>query len=307
MPSLKSRFIYFVFKHGHLLRLQLKRKAWDFNTSIPRFRQQCEKGVARFGRMPEGIKVSPVMVDGLRAEWILPSGAAKDRVIFFIHGGGYISGSCTDHRVHVAKLVKGSEVAALQFEYRLAPEHPFPAAIEDSVKAYRWLLGQDVSPARIVFAGDSAGGGLCLATMIALRDQGIPLPAAAVALSPWTDLKCTGASYKTNAGSCLSPEGMWTVCSKHYAGDNDPGLPYISPLYGDLHGLPALLIYAGGDEILLDDSVLFAEKARAAGVDVTLRVGEGMMHCYPLAAPLFPEATQAMDQICAYIKTHIGR
>lgn len=305
MPSLKSRFLYLLLKHRHLMSFQLKRETWDFNTSVPLFRQQCEKGAARFGRLPEGIEVSPVTVDGLRAEWILPARAVKDRVIFYIHGGGYVSGSCSDHRVHVAKFVKGSGVAALQFEYRLAPEHPFPAAIEDSVKAYRWLLDQEVSPARIVFAGDSAGGGLCLATMLALKDQGIPLPAAAVALSPWTDLKCTGASYKTNAGSCLSPDGMWTVCSKHYTGNSDPRLPYISPLYGDLNGLPPLLIYAGDDEILLDDSVRFSEKARAAGVDVTLKVGEGMMHCYPVMSPLFPEATQAMDHICSFIKKSI--
>jgi acetyl esterase/lipase len=157
----------------------------------------------------------------------------------------------------------------------------------------------------IVFAGDSAGGGLCLATLLALRDKGIPLPAAAVALSPWTDLRCTGASYRRNAGKCLSPNGTWTAFSSHYVGDHDPALPWISPLYGDLRGLPPLLIYAGGDEILLDDSVRFAEKAQDAGVDVALRVGKGLFHCYPVCAPLFPEATRAMNEICGFIKHHL--
>jgi epsilon-lactone hydrolase len=307
MPSIQSRLFYYLLRYGHLLRFQLKRKAWDFNTSIPDFRRVCEEGASKFGKIPEGIEVTPFNIGSLPAEWILPSQAAKDKVIFYLHGGGYVSGSCSDHRMFVAKFVKGSDVGALLFDYRLAPEHPFPAALDDSVAAYRWLLGQGVSPAHIVFAGDSAGGGLCLATLLGLRDQGIPLPAAAVALSPWTDLKYTGESYRTKAKVCLSPEGMWAVCSKYYSGDNDPGLPLISPLYGDLHGLPPLLIYAGDDEILRDDSTRFAEKAKAAGVNVTLRVGAGMIHCYPVMAPLFPEATQAMEEICGFIKRHLGK
>ena len=296
-----------MFKHRHLFSFRLKREIidWNTNASILRFRQECEKGASRFGKIPAGVEVSAVTIDGLSAEWILPSHATKDKVIFFVHGGGYVSGSCSDHRMHVAKFVKGSNIGALLFEYRLAPEHPFPAALDDSVAAYRWLLAQGVSSSNIVFTGDSAGGGLCMATVLALRDQDILLPAAAVAISPWTDLKCTGASYRSNARKCLSPEGTWTAFSKHYVGDHDPGLPWISPLYGDLHALPPILIYVGGDEILRDDSVRFAEKAKDAGVDVTLKVGEGLFHCFPVCAPLFPEATQAMDEICAFIKMHL--
>ena len=307
MPSFRSRLLLFTMKNSHLLRFRLTKETVDWNAreSILHFRDQCEEGAKRFGKIPEGMEVVPVLADGLRAEWIVPSGAGKDDVLFFVHGGGYVSGSCSDHRVHAAKFVKGANVAALLYEYRLAPEHTFPAALDDSVTAYRWLLSQGVAPSRIVFAGDSAGGGLCLATLLALKDKGIPLPAAAVALSPWTDLKCTGASYGTNARKCLSPEGTWTAFSKHYAGAHDPGLPLMSPLYGDLHGLPPLLIYAGGDEILLDDAVRFAQKANEAGVDVTLRVGEGLFHCYPVCAPLFPEATRAMSEICAFIKAHL--
>lgn len=307
MPSLRSRLLLFIMKHQHLFRFRLKRESIDWNDreSIIRFREQCEKGATRFGKIPPGIDISPVKINGLSAEWILPANAKKEKVIFFVHGGGYVSGSCSDHRIHVTKFVKGSNVGALLYEYRLAPEHPYPAALDDSITAYQWLLAQGISSSNIVFTGDSAGGGLCLALLLALRDKNIPLPAAAVALSPWTDLKCTGESYQTNAKKCLSPEGTWTAFSKHYVGDSDPGLPYISPLYGDLHGLPPLLIHVGSDEILLDDSIRFAEKAEQAGVDVTLKVGEGMFHCFPVCAPLFPEATQAMDEICDFIKMHL--
>lgn len=304
MISLRGRLFRFMLKHH-----RLKKRIIDWNSvdAIIRFRQECEEGVRRFGKLPPGIEILPVAVGDLPAEWVLPSPSAKDKVIFYIHGGGYVSGSCSDHRVHVAKFVKESSTAALLFEYRLAPEHPYPAAIDDSVAAYRWLLAQGTSHSNIVFVGDSAGGGLCLATLLALRDQDVPLPAAVVALSPWTDLKCTGETYRTNAKTCLSPNGTWAAFSKHYAGENDPSLPLISPLYGDLHGLPPMLIYAGGEEILLDDSKRFAEKAKAAGVDVTLKVGEGMFHCYPVCASLFPEATQAMNEISTFIKTHTGR
>jgi monoterpene epsilon-lactone hydrolase len=293
MPSLRSRLVLFLLKHRHWFRLQLKREIIDWNTSIPQLRQDVEKSAGMFGKLPAGIDVSPVNTDDLSAEWILPAGSTKDRAMM---------GSVRAHRSVVAKFVQGSGVAALLFEYRLAPEHSFPAALDDSLAAYRWLLAQGVSPSHIVFVGDSAGGGLCLATLLAIRDQGIPLPAGAVALSPWTDLTCSGESYQRT--DPLAPDGSWTVYSKYYAGDNDPSLPWISPLHGDLHGLPPLHISVGEDETMLDDSTRFAEKARAAGVDITLKVGEGMVHCYPVLSPLFPEATQAMDEICAFIKTH---
>ena len=197
-------------------------------------------------------------------------------MILYFHGGGYVSGTCNSHRAITAKFVKGSRIGALLFEYRLAPEHPYPAALEDSLQAYHWLIKQNVAPDQIAFVGDSAGGGLCLAALLALRDQGAPLPAAAVAYSPVTDLTCSGESYRTKAKACLSPAGMAAALAKHYAGSTDCTLPYISPLYGELQELPPLLIYAGEDETLRDDSVYFAAKAKAAGVDVTLRIGEGM-------------------------------
>lgn len=307
MVSLRGRLFTFVLRNRHLFRFRLRPEAvdWNVHESILRFRKQCEDGARRFGKIPEGMEVIPAEVAGLPAEWILPVNGNKDKVIFFVHGGGYVSGSCADHRIHVAKFVQGTGIGALLFEYRLAPEHPYPAAVDDSIKAYRWLLDQGIASSRIALVGDSAGGGLGLALLVALRDGKIPLPAAAVALSPWTDLKCTGESYRGNAGKCLSPHGTWTAFSRHYAGAHDPGLPYISPLYADLRGLPPMLISVGGDEILLDDSVHFVEKAREAGVDASLRIGRGLFHCYPVCAPFFPEATQAMNEICSFIKIHV--
>jgi acetyl esterase/lipase len=301
MQSLRSKLLIFVLRNRHLFRPKRKRD-WSTIEEVIRFRQECEDGAKRFGRIPPEIQVVPCKADGLPAEWILPPSGKKNKVIFFVHGGGYVSGSCSDHRIHVAKFVKGTGIGALLYEYRLAPEHPYPAALDDSIKAYRWLLAQGVSSEDIVFAGDSAGGGLCLALLLTLKDRGISLPAAVVALSPWTDLSCSGQSLIFNAKKCLAPEGTATAFSKHYAGDNDPRLPWISPLYGDLRGLPPLLLYAGGDETLLTDSTRFAEKARIAGVDITLHVEKGMFHCYPVCAGLFPEATRAMKEICLFLK-----
>lgn len=309
MPSLRGRLLLFILRNRHWLSFRLRPESidWSQPAAIRRFRQQCEEGAKRFGKIPAGITVSPATLGGLSAEWVAAPQAPPDKAMLWMHGGGYVSGSCSDHRIHVAKVVQGSGIRALLFDYRLAPEHPFPAAVEDSLAAYRGLLGQGFAPARVVFAGDSAGGGLCLAALLALKDQGLPLPAAAVAISPWTDLKCAGASYQVNAAKCLSPAGTWTAFSRHYAGGQDAGHPWISPLYGDLRGLPPLLIHAGGAEILRDDAVHFAEKARAAGVSVTLRVGEGLFHCYPVCAPLFPEATLAMAEIGAFVKRILYR
>ncbi|NMB90080.1 MAG: alpha/beta hydrolase [Chloroflexi bacterium] len=310
MPSIQSRLIHFSLRNRHLFKFRLHRETWDWNTSIPAFRQECEQGALKV-KLPTGVQVIrvaiPGLAPGLTAEWIRPAeGAPAEACIFYIHGGGYVSGTCSDHRGFVAKWVQASGRAALHYDYRLAPEHPFPAALEDTLTAYRWLLAQGMPPERVVMAGESAGGGLCLATLLALRDQGLPLPAAAVALSPWTDLQLTGESQHTRTRVAIDPPGMSRVCCAYYTGAQDPCLPWISPLYGDLRGLPPLLLYVGDYELMRDDTTRFAAKAAAAGVDVTLQVGEGMVHCYPLFAPLFPEATQAMQDIGRFIQAHTG-
>jgi monoterpene epsilon-lactone hydrolase len=314
MPSFKSRLIIFSIQHKHLFKGRLKREVITRETSTIQLRQQFEEGAKRFGSIPPGIAVSPVSIpdlpDGYQAEWIHPvtssnSPSTIDQAIFYTHGGGYVTGNCVDHRMHVAKFVQATGVGALLYDYRLAPEHPFPAAMQDTLTAYRWLLSQNVLPENIIIVGESAGGGLCLASLLAIRDEGLPLPAAGAALSPWTDLKCTGNSYRTNARRDISTLGSWEVWGSYYVGSNDPCHPWISPLYGDLHGLPPILIEVGDHEILLDDARRFAEKAMAANVDITLHVWEGMVHCFPLLAPMFPEATQAWEETIAYIKTHL--
>ena len=304
MTSFRGRLFKLLLQNRHLLQFQLREEIIDWNKieAILAFRQQVEQGTGKFGKLPKDITVSSVNINGLYAEWIMPVDATRDKVILYFHGGGYVSGTCYSHRSIVAKFVKGTGIKGLLFEYRLAPENPYPSALEDAMTAYNWLLDQGISNSKIVFVGDSAGGGLALATLLAFRDGGLPLPSAAVVYSPVTDFKCTGKSHWTKEKVCLSPKGMTQALAKHYAGDNDPGLPYISPLYGDLQGLPSLLIYAGEDEVLCDDAVRFANKAKDAGVNVILKIGEGMFHCYPAMAPLFPEATQAFEEICSYIR-----
>ena len=307
MPSIQSQILYFAMKNRHLLRFKLKPEVWDFNTSIPAFRQICEEGNAKMAsKMPPGVTVTPTQIGNMYAEWLIPSGADKTKVILYTVGGGYVSGTCSDHRQFVSNVADRSGITILTFNHRLAPEDPYPGALEDSLAAYQWLLDQGFKPENILIMGESAGGGLCLATLLALRDKGMPLPVAGAALSPWTDLKLTGESYRTKADVCISPSGMSAVCSKYYYGDHDPEDPWISPLYGDLGGLPPLYINVGSYETMLDDSTRFAEKAKAAGVEVTLTVGEKMIHCYPLMAPMFPEATQELDAICAFIREHLN-
>lgn len=307
MTSLKARALTFMMQNRHLLRGKLQRETWDENTSVPAYRAMCAQTNGQMAQMAAGVSVTPVDIAGMYAEWLTPANAAPQRAILYTVGGGYISGCCADHRAFVSKIAAGSGVPVLVFDHRLAPEHPFPAALDDAVLAYRWLLEQGLPPENIMIVGESAGGGLCLATLLALRDGGDPLPSAAVAISPWTDLKLTGESRRTRQKVCLSPPGMAEVCSRYYAGDHDPGDPLISPLYGDLHGLPPLMIVAGDWDTLIDDATRFAAKARLAGVDVRLIVGERMVHCYPLLAPLFPEATAALQEICAFIQAHLGR
>lgn len=306
MASIQSQLFYAIARNRHLWSGQLKRPQWDMNPDlVSEFRQSYEVSAARFGKLPRGVSIEPLTLKGMKAEWIRPVECPSNAAICYVHGGGYISGSCSGHRHLVAKVVVASGLPALQFEYRLAPEHPFPAAFEDSVAAYQGMLDQGIRPDQIVLAGESAGAGLILATLLGIRDQGLPLPAAAVASSPWTDLKLTGTSYEINRYKCLSPLDMSLVCSRYYCGTHDPTTPAISPLYGNLHGLPTLLIMAGNDETLRDDAVSFAKKALDAGVDVTLRVPQGMGHCYPFMAPFFPEATAAMREIGLFIKNSI--
>jgi acetyl esterase/lipase len=306
MQSIKSRIILGLLLHSHLFRFQLKRRPFDPSVEgIREFRKKTEKAGTLFGKIPADVEIIPLLIADRYAEWVKVKTATTGSAILYFHGGMYMFGSPQAHRQHVLKFVKGCNINALVFDYRLAPEHPFPAALEDALSAYNYLIGAGYHTKKIVFAGDSAGGGLCLATLLAIKKLGKELPVTATVLSPWTDLMMMGKSYQSNKRKCFSPEGCAENASTFYAGGNDKKDPGISPIYGDLNGLPPLHISAGENEILLDDSLQFAKLAKAAGVDVTLLVGKGMCHCYPAFGNLFKESRTAMNEICQHIQKAI--
>jgi acetyl esterase/lipase len=207
--------------------------------------------------------------------------------------------------MHVAKFALGSGLKSLVFNYRLAPEHPFPAAPEDCVAAYQWLLRQGYEAKDIVVGGESAGGTLTLSLLLALKEKKINMPAAAFAISPVTDLRCEADSFRTNAKKDIAPQGSWDVWTDYYIGTQDPTQPLLSPLMGDYEGLPPLYICVGTHEIHFDDCVNVAQKAKEAGVAVTLRIWPRMIHAFPILSPLFPEAKQALAEICAFSRQHV--
>src|SRR5215831_14436147 len=255
--------------------------------------------------VPADVKCTPVDAGGVPAEWIVAPGAAADRFLLYLHGGGYVLGSINTHRELVSRLSRAAGVRALAPDYRLAPENPFPAAVNDATAAYRWLLSQGAKPERTVIAGDSAGGGLALAALVAIRDAKLPLPGAGVCLSPWTDMEGVGASMTSKAKEdpVVQKEGLLNM-AKLYLGGADPKSPLAAPLHADLRGLPPLLIQVGSAETLLDDSTRVAERAKAAGVKVDLEVWSEMIHVWHLFAPILPEGQEAIAKIGKFIREH---
>jgi acetyl esterase/lipase len=278
----------------------------DSQGTIEGFRRSLERltdnfsfeGAASFERVNAG---------GVPAEWVSAEGSAADRAVLYLHGGGYIIGSVRTHRVLMAGLSQASGARVLGLEYRLAPEHPFPAPVEDAVAAYRWLLAEGYDAANIAVAGDSAGGGLTVSVMVQLRYLGLPMPGAAVCFSPWVDLEGVGESMDTNAeiDPMVQQEGL-AFMAQLYLDGCDPRAPLAAPLYADLRGLPPALIQVGSAETLLDDSTRLAENARAAGGDVELDVWEDMIHVWQLFAPMLPEGWEALAQAGEFIERHTG-
>lgn len=256
--------------------------------------------------------VRRVMVDGVPCEWLLAKGADPDRRLLYIHGGGWTAGGLDSHRPLSARISAATGCAVLAVDYRLAPENPFPAGLDDCIATYGWLRANGPSgagPARSVFvAGDSAGGNLTLAVLLALKQRRLPLPNAAVPISAATDFLATGESFRTRADRDpiidAGPEGIRMLGAIYLQGRAKPEDPLASPLYGDLSGLPPLLIQVGDAEVLLDDSTRLAEKAKQAGVDATLEVWPEMPHVWHAFAPFLPEATRAIDQIGAFVRKH---
>jgi monoterpene epsilon-lactone hydrolase len=278
--------------------LRLQFSGWS-EGPIEEQRARQEKSV-RFARLPKGIHCWPICANGVSAEWIEAPDADLG-VILYLHGGAYALGSINVHRELVARLAHSTRMRALAINYRLAPEHPYPAALSDATTAYLWLLNEGVHPSKIIIAGDSAGGGLALATLVGLRDAGESLPAGAVCISPWTDLALTGTSIqnKAKADPILAPDDL-EMYARYYAGEHELSSPLISPFYADLKDLPPLLIQVGADEILLDDAVRCADKAREAGVDVTLEIWNEMFHVFQMIWFL-AETKEAVGHIAEFV------
>lgn len=269
-------------------------------------RRRLDAAARRGIRIPRGISTRTVAADTVPAEWIEPEQSCPECVFLYLHGGGYVMGSITTHRGLAARIAQAGCCRALLINYRLAPEFPFPAALEDALSAYRFLLKKGYPPERIAIGGDSAGGGLTLATALALRDNHEPLPSALFLISPWTDLTFSGDSVRTRADRdpLLKPHSNdWLL--EAYAGSWPLTHPYISPLFADPRGLPPTLIQVGSEEILFDDSARLEVRLKEAGVPVQMEVWEGMWHVFQAFAPYVPEALEAIEHIGQFLKQTI--
>jgi acetyl esterase/lipase len=263
--------------------------------------------ISRWLKRASGVSVEPTQANGLYAEWLRPKDPAAGKVLLYLHGGAYVLGSCRTHRQMVSHIARAAGINALVPEYRLAPEHPFPAAIEDAVGVYRSLLDDGFSAGDIFIAGDSAGGGLTVATLLSLRHAGLPLPAAAVVLSPFLDVTASGESATTRAGQdpWFSAKDMTVVIDNYCPKGADLKNPLISPVFANVAGLPPTLIQVGDDEILLSDSTRLAEKMKAAGLDVEIEIWPGMWHVFQLFIGKMPESRRAIERIGAYLKARM--
>ena len=254
----------------------------------------------------DGVTTEGVDAGGVPAEWVAASSAGSGAILY-LHGGGYVTGSVISHRGMAANLSRASGCRVLTIDYRLAPENKHPAQVEDAHTAYRWMLNNGVDASSLVVAGDSAGGGLTVATLLAVRDAGDPMAAAGVCISPWVDMEGIGDSMTTKAGHdpMVGYQGLMEMAT-HFLGDGNRRDPLAAPLYADLSRLPPLLLIVGTSEVLLDDAVRLHEKAESAGVDCTLEIWEDMIHIWPWFAPFLPEGQQAMEQMGDFIKEQVG-
>ncbi len=299
-PSWRSRLLSFVLKKK--FKPMMKPERLD----LPRLRQQLESQ-AKHKKIIKGVSIKPVSEGSIKGEWQIPEGASDESCILYCHGGGYSFGSPATHRQMTSALAKESGLKVFSLDYRLSPEHPFPAPVDDAVACYGWLREQGIASERMVIAGDSAGGGLCLALMLRLKQQGQPLPRAAMLLSPWTDLAATGASVVDNESSCAMfyaesiPAG-----ANIYTDGGDCKDPLVSPLYGDLSGLPPVWICVSDNEVLRDDSIRLAEKIKSNKGSVELLQWVAQPHVWPTFYPLLPEAKVSVKQMAAFAQRQLS-
>ncbi|QSQ26258.1 alpha/beta hydrolase [Pyxidicoccus parkwayensis] len=300
MRSLRSR----------LFELYLKRRTSRGRGATLAERRQWLDAMSGRLPLPRGMDVERLTVAGRPSEWLRPRGGDARRAVLYLHGGAYTAGSLASHRALAAGVAVASACPVLLLDYRLAPEHPFPAALDDATAAFEWLCSSTVglAPGCVAVVGDSAGGGLSVATALKLRDERRPLPGCVVALSPWMDLEVSGESVTSRASVdpfFPLPDGL-RESGRMYAAETSLRHPYVSPVHAELHGLPPLYLQVGDHEILLSDSETVARGARAAGTDVTLEVWPGMWHVWQALTRYVPEARRAMNQVGAFVRARLG-
>lgn len=285
----------------------------DRVTSVATQRQMVDR-ISRVVRMPEGFALSETTLGGRPTRHIKPAGGHAEGHILYLHGGAYIAGGLTSHTPIAALVAHAVGAEAWLVDYRLAPEHPYPAAREDALTAYKELLDWGIEPSQIIIAGDSAGGGLTLSTALGIRDAGWPMPAALVLLSPWTDMSLSSPSYKHNKKrEAMLSAGFLSRAAAHYCNETTRGRPVrrqdsgVSPIFADLAGLPPMLAHVGGDEILLDDARLVVERAEAAGGEATLRVFDELWHVFQASAGMIPEADESLREIGDFCRAQLAR
>ena len=289
-----------------VIRTLRKNKEKPKEHSVTAYRHNMDSFAESLPGFPPEVYSTPDQAGQVPVEWITHKDAVSDSVILYLHGGGYITGNLAISKYFITQFVQRIKIPFLYVDYSLAPEKPFPAALDDAVSAYRWLIEtKDFHPKKITLFGESAGGGLVIATLVRLRELNLEMPSTAICLSPWVDLALTGESMTTKADidPILSLEEM-TFLGKQYVGEQNPSHPLISPLYADLHDLPTLFIQVGTSEMILDDSLRIAKKAEEAGVNVTLDVWEDMPHVFALFFQYAPESRKAIDRICEHITRH---
>lgn len=283
--------------------LQAVFSSWT-DVSLAQMRREWDEVFAK-SPCDVGAKIEKIDAGGVPAVRVTAKGAQSSRVVLYFHGGGYIFGSPTSHKDLGEYLSQAAQAPVILLDYRLAPENPFPAAVDDARAAYSWLLKSGFKPEQIAIAGDSAGGNLVFTSLLSIRQHNLPMPACAVPLSPWTDLECTGETFITKADVDPMVHKEFTrKLSDLYAPGANLRDPLVSPLYGDLKGLPPLLIQVGERETLLDDSRRIAERARRAGVDVTLEIEPGQVHVFQIFAARLDEGRAAIVRMGDFIRKH---
>lgn len=302
MPSLRARLA------SALIRLVVRRRRWGRDARGTARRARILFGApAPYGWVRSvGLRMTRVREGGVRGEWVAPPDAGTGAILY-VHGGGFVSCSPATHRPIAAALARAAGMRVFSAEYRLAPEHPFPAAIDDVMAAYRWLLATGVDARDVALAGDSAGGGLVLSALVRIRDEGLPPPAAAVGFSPWTDLAGAGPSIRENDGRCamFRPSNIPEFAAA-YVGPVSPADPAVSPVNADLAGLPPILLHVGSTELLLDDARRVEEKVRGAGGSCRVEVFDDVSHCWQMFAGLVPEADRSVRDAAAFIRGHLS-